>query len=560
MDELTVLLVSSAELPIFNTFTIRHLSPCIDAAQSLALAILPDIVLIDYDTCGADSFALCRRLRRSSRLEASRIILVSAVLNRPQDRIHALRCGASELLPPEIDSAKLAQTVLDIRNREPQTLTEGETVFLKQEAEYLKESHFHLMETCSALSGKISQIENSREEGVGLPRRDCVSAKDLQPPELTATVTAGVAHDFNNILAGVIGFAEIGLHLPDAPLSCKKRFAAILRAGNRAVDLVNTILLPPQKRAPIQEPVDVPSAATEALELMRAAIPAGIQITETHVSPLPQILGERSQFQNLLTNLVVNAWHAIGNSPGHIVVQTDFSVPSESHRQRHAKLQHRLYVQVKVSDSGCGIAPEHLNRIFDAFFTTKAPSGGRGLGLSLVSDMTNAWNGVICVDSLPARGATFTLYFPPVQLSVPVEKPSLESLPRGNGERVLFVDDEEALGLVVSESLSSLGYHASFAPTPELALEKNHRERFDIVITDLHMPRMTGVELAKTLWKTKPQQRVILTTGLSGKLTPEAAYAFGFAGLLMKPFKKSALASALQQALTQETITKTIAC
>jgi CheY-like chemotaxis protein len=217
-------------------------------------------------------------------------------------------------------------------------------------------------------------------------------------------------------------------------------------------------------------------------------------------------------------------------------------------------------VQVKVSDSGCGIAPEHLNRIFDAFFTTKGPSGGRGLGLALVSDTTNAWNGVICVDSFPAKGATFTLYFPPIQLSIPVEQPSPESLPRGTGQRVLFVDDEETLGLVVAESLFSLGYHASFAPTPELALEKNQRERFDIVITDLNMPRMTGVELARTLWKTKPQQRVILTTGLSGKLTPEAAYAFGFAGLLVKPFKKSALASALQIALTQETIAKTIAC
>ena len=557
MEELTALLVSSNEIPIINAFKNRHLAVSIDTAASLALASHSDFVLIDCDSCGAASFALCRKLRRNSALESARIILVSAVLNRPEDRLHALRCGASELLPPDIDRVTLEQTLQDIRKGEPLKVPESESVFLLQEAEYVKESHFRLMATCSALKEKLKNQRRTGTERVD--SKPCAGELGLQS-ESGGTFTARVAHDFNNILAGVIGFAEIGLHLPDAPLSCKKRFEAILRAGNRAANLVNAVLAHPQKRAPMYRAFDVAAAATEALELMRATIPAAIQITETHFSPLPQILGERSQFQNLLTNLVVNAWHAIGSNEGHIVVQTDFGAPTESHLQRHAELQHRLYVQIKVLDSGCGIAPEHLNRIFDAFFTTKAASGGRGLGLSLVSDTTNAWKGVICVDSIPSKGATFTLYFPPAQLSIPPEKPKQESLPRGNGQRVLFVDDEETLGFIVSESLSSLGYHASFAPTPELALEKNQRERFDVVITDLNMPRMTGVELARALWNRDPQQRIILTTGLSGKLTPEAAFAFGFAGLLLKPFQKSTLAGALQQALLQKNTTENVAC
>ena len=123
-------------------------------------------------------------------------------------------------------------------------------------------------------------------------------------------------------------------------------------------------------------------------------------------------------------------------------------------------------------------------------------------------------------------------------------------MPQGKGERILFVDDEEVLGLVISESLSSLGYQATFAPTPEVALAKHRTERFDVVITDLSMPRMNGMELARSLWNTKPQQRVILTTGHAGKLTPEAVYALGFSGLLLKPFKTASLANLLQKTLT----------
>jgi len=367
--------------------------------------------------------------------------------------------------------------------------------------------------------------------------------------ESVETVSAAIAHDFNNILSGIIGFAESGILLADAPLSCIQRFDSILKCSQRASRLVGTLLDFSRKKDRPQEPFDLTEAISETLETLRASIPPRVEITENHFLPLPQILGEKSHIQNLLTNLVINALHAIGDLPGQVVISTDFSPPIEAHLLQNPSLESRLYVKVKVHDSGAGIPPEHLTQVFNANFTTKPPGMGTGLGLSLAAEIVKSAGGAICVDSKLGKGSTFTIYFPSAQLPIPTEPIPIKTLPQGKGERILFVDDEEILGLVISESLSSLGYQATFAPTPEVALVKHRAERFDVVITDLSMPRMNGLELARSLWNTQPQQRVILTTGHAGKLTPEAVYALGFAGLLLKPFKTASLANLLQKAL-----------
>jgi signal transduction histidine kinase len=549
MDDFTALVVAKPDSLLVKLFRTKYLIHTIEAVLPLSLTVQPDIVLVDCDSCGANAFSLCRELRSHPSLRAPKVVLFSAFLTRSQDRAHALRCGASDLLCFGLDEKALSSRLEVLKAEECPSQPVSDGAFHQHEAEYLKEACAYLVGACEKLRESNESLVGASREETGLRHRLEGQLNHSRRLESIGTLSTGIAHDFNNILSGIIGFAEIGLHLPDAPASCTKRFDAILKAANRAAHLVGAILVFSRQHEQPQTPFDVPQAVGEALELLRASIPASIRISENHFVPLPHILGERSQFQNLLTNLVINAWHAIGSAQGRISIRTDFAPPADVHFAQNPDLQHRLYVVVQVSDSGVGIAPEDVRQIFDAFFTTKAPGVGTGLGLMVVSNIVRSWGGMICVDSCVGKGTTFTLYFPPVQLSVPVIAPQEEALPLGVGQRVLFVDDEEMVGLVVSESLSSLGYDASFVSTPELAVEKLRNEQFDLVITDLSMPRMNGIELARSLWRRQPKQRMILTTGHAGKLTPEAVYSLGFAGLLLKPFKTAALASLVQKAL-----------
>jgi len=417
------------------------------------------------------------------------------------------------------------------------------------EAKYHKECHSYLLAACNQWMEEATTMRTEAKQVAQLQSRLEAKLNHAERKESLANVSAAIAHDFRIILAEFIGFAESGIHLSDAPSNCVKQFDSILKCSRRASYLVNSILDISRQKERLPVPFDLTEAISETMEKLRASVPPRIQMMENHFLPLPQILAEKSHIQNLLTNLVTNACHAIGDAPGQVVISTDFSQPIETHLQQNPSLESRLYVKVKVHDSGVGIPPEHLPQIFNSNSKTTPPGAGAGLGLALAAEIVKFEGGAICVDSRPGKGSTFTLYFPSAQISIQTKPAATDAVPQGKGERILFVDDEEVLGLVISESLSSLGYEATFAPTPEVALTRHRTERFDVVITDLSMPRMNGLELARSLWHTQPQQRVILTTGHAGKLTPEAVYALGFSGLLLKPFKTASLANLLQKAL-----------
>jgi len=493
---------------------------------------------------------LCRELRTHPELDATCVVLLSKILNRPCDRAHAQRCGASELLSLDSDLDRLRPTVLSIMSQARMSLPLNASDFHLLETEYHKECHSFLLSTCNQLMEDAAKTGFEEKQVAQLQSRLESKLNHVERQRPMGIVRAAIAHDFRIILAEIIGFAESGIHLSDAPLNCVKQFDCILKRSRRASHLVDSILDFSRQKERLPVPFDLTEAISETMETLRASIPPSVQITENHFLPLPQILGEKSHIQNLLTNLVTNACHAIGDVPGQVVISTDFSQPIEAHLQQNPSLESRLYVKVKVHDSGAGIPPEHLPHIFNSNFKTTPLGAGAGLGLALAAEIVKFEGGAICVDSRPGKGSTVTLYFPSAQLPIPPEPIPTETVPQGKGERILFVDDEEVLGLVISESLSSLGYQATFAPTPEVALVKHRTERFDVVITDLSMPRMNGMELARSLWNTKPQQRIILTTGHAGKLTPEAVYALGFSGLLLKPFKTASLANLLQKALT----------
>jgi CheY-like chemotaxis protein len=265
------------------------------------------------------------------------------------------------------------------------------------------------------------------------------------------------------------------------------------------------------------------------------------------------VLVDATQIHQVLTNLGTNAWHAMKDKPGWIQVTLEKVLVDEAHAALQKKLRPGVYARLSVSDTGCGMDQRTIQKIFDPFFTTKPPGEGTGLGLSVVHGIMNAHDGAITVYSQPGEGAVFHLYFPAHDAEAVPDNELAERTPRGQGERILFVDDEEMLIQLGRKTLTELGYEVVTEQDPIAALEmvRAAPSRFALVITDQTMPGMTGIVLASKLLLVRPGLPIILTTGYSQRLTAEKIEEAGIRQLLTKPTSVRELGIAVQAALAK---------
>jgi CheY-like chemotaxis protein len=287
----------------------------------------------------------------------------------------------------------------------------------------------------------------------------------------------------------------------------------------------------------------------EALNLLRATIPKSIDILRNLDSHAPTVLADATQVHQIITNLVTNAWHAIGERPGRIDVSlAPFSVDADFART-HPDLRPGNYVRLSATDDGPGMDSQTLERIFEPFFTTKGPGNGTGLGLAVVHGIMRASDGAITVYSELGRGATFHLYFPALELEAPaVTDPQLGAA-MGKGQRILFIDDERILSVLGERFLTRLGYVPTVETDPVAAIQRFACGHFDAVITDLTMPQLSGLDVGRKLLHLRPDLPIILSTGYSSTLDAERVRALGFRELLIKPYNIGALAECLRRAL-----------
>jgi len=227
--------------------------------------------------------------------------------------------------------------------------------------------------------------------------------------------------------------------------------------------------------------------------------------------------------------------------------------------ETHPDLRPGSYVQLSVSDTGCGMSPATLLHVFEPFFTTKAVSEGTGLGLAVVHGIMKSHDGGIYAYSQPGKGTTFHLYFPVIETEVTGTEIEATPVPRGHGEHILFLDDEEVLARVGKRMLERLGYIVTTKTDPleAIAALRDQPEAFDLVITDLTMPGMDGVKLGSQLLQMQPHLPIIIMSGYSGVLTDGKVRALGFRELLSKPCSAQALAETVHRALPATTTTKT---
>jgi len=356
-----------------------------------------------------------------------------------------------------------------------------------------------------------------------------------QKMEAIGTLAGGIAHDFNNILSAVIGYTELlQMNLP----ATSEEFdyaRQIKQAGNRARDLVQQILTFSRQTEQELKPVEVSTIVKEVIKLLRSSLPTTIEIKH-HIQGSSLIMGDPTQLHQILMNLCTNSGHAMQEKGGLLSIELLSIDLKENLMSDQVRLNPGAYVQLSVSDTGHGMPAEYLDRIFDPFFSTKERGEGTGMGLSVVHGIVQSYNGAIYVHSEEGKGSTFKIFLPAIERRTEPAKRETDDILKGTGH-ILFVDDEPILVKMSTSQLEALGYTVSSRTNSleALALFKKNPNRFDLVITDMTMPKMTGDEFAREIKQIRPDIPIILCTGFSSKITPDNVQQFDIDAFLMKP-------------------------
>ncbi len=368
--------------------------------------------------------------------------------------------------------------------------------------------------------------------------------------EAIGTMAGGIAHDFNNLLAIIGGNLELINFKNLAGKSFDENLEHIKEASTRAKSLVSQILAFSRMEQNELVPVDLKAFVGESIAFLRTMIPTTVEImTEATEDPV-FIDADTTQLQQVLINLCSNALHAMNEKGLLRITLKEGELTAQEALLTVEPIVSR-YAKLSVTDTGKGMDKQTLDRAFDPFFTTKEVGSGTGMGLAVAHGIIEQHGGFVHVNSTPGQGTTFTLYFPIItNVEATDETEAVTDLPTGT-ERVLFVDDEKYVADVCAAMLEHLGYIVTVATCSVEALDlfKAHPDDFDLVITDQTMPKMSGVDLAKELFKISSKIPIILCSGYSSQVTDEEALAIGIRAFCQKPMEMKQLASVTRDAL-----------
>jgi len=379
--------------------------------------------------------------------------------------------------------------------------------------------------------------------------RDELQKKLTQSQKLESigNLAGGIAHDFNNILSVIIGYTEFALDETNKGTPLEDSLQEVYSAGKRAKDLVKQILAFARRTDEKRNPIQASLIVTEVLKFIRSTIPTTIEIREK-IESESLILGNVTQLHQVLMNLCTNAAYAMEDSGGilEVAVKDTFLHQEDT----IPDMQQGKYIEIKISDTGAGIAPEIIESVFEPYFTTKKPGEGTGLGLAVVHGIVKSYGGRVKVESKLGEGTIFTICLP-ITKNRSIKRAYVpEQLPTGT-ERILYVDDEAAIAKMAKQTLERLGYLITTRTNSIEALElfQMNPNDFDLVITDMTMPNMTGSKLAIELMKIRPDIPVILCTGYSKQISDETASEIGIKAFAYKPMVIADIAKTVRKVL-----------
>ncbi|MCU0600355.1 MAG: ATP-binding protein [Desulfobacterales bacterium] len=421
---------------------------------------------------------------------------------------------------------------------------DGSTIWVEVTARFLRDKK-GWVSGILGVSRDITERKKAENEKKNLE----LQLQHAQKMEAVGTLAGGIAHDFNNILAAIMGYTELALKDSNETPMLKTKLEEILKAGTRARDLIKQILAFSRQAEHKIYPVQVKLIVKEVLKLLRASIPSTIKIRQNIISN-SIVLADPTQIHQILMNLCANAQHAMSEKGGTLEVSLTDVTLDRKFTEKYHHIPPGPYLCLEVSDSGHGMTPDIMNRLFDPFFTTKKNGEGTGLGLAVVHGIVQSHGGEIIVQSEPGKGSVFSVYFPITEASAAPNTLDSRQIPTGN-ERVLFIDDEISIMDLGMQVLKQLGYHVEARSSSLAALElfRDQPDRFDLVITDMTMPNMTGLQLAKEMLRIRPNIPIILCTGFSHIVNEEKAKEIGIREFIMKPISIGEIARIIRRVL-----------
>ena len=374
-----------------------------------------------------------------------------------------------------------------------------------------------------------------------------------QKMEAIGSLAGGIAHEFNNILGTIIGNTELAINYVPESNPARECLEEIQSASLRAKDVVRQILGFARKSVFQLVPLQISPIISETLELIRASIPMTIEIRRNLSCKSDTVMADPTQISQVLMNLCINAKDAMQEKGGVLEVKLENTSIDEKSAIRYEGLGPGNYVKMTVRDTGHGIDPKNIDRIFDPYFTTTSLAEGPGMGLAVVHGIVKHHKGAIRVESELGKGTVFEVLFPLTEAEEEQKSEKPEALPAG-AERILFVDDEKALVKMAKRMLEMQGYQVEAKSDSVEALElfRSKPDRFDLIITDMTMPKMTGDKLAKEILSIRPDMPIILCSGFSEKIDAEKAKELGIRKYIEKPLNMSDFVVALRKVLDAE--------
>jgi signal transduction histidine kinase/ActR/RegA family two-component response regulator len=401
------------------------------------------------------------------------------------------------------------------------------------------------------LSDQNSILEKKVEERTKALARSENQLQQMMKLQAIGTLAGGIAHDFNNILFPIVGYTELTMDDIPPDSQARKNLEEVLKAANRAKELVQQILTFSRQNGQERKPLKVQTLIKETLKLLRATIPSSIEIHSSVDEDCGPVNGDPTQIHQVIMNLCTNAYHALQETGGKLEVSLKETNLGHEQSLERVGMKPGRHLELTVKDNGHGMTPLVLERIFEPYYTTKEQGKGTGLGLSVIHGIIKNHGGDISVSSQPGAGSTFSVYLPVIDdIEVEIEPVKTASATNGN-ERILLIDDEEQIIDLERRILENLGYKVTPKTDSEEALEEfsARPDRFDLVITDMTMPKITGDRLARKLMEINPQIPVILCTGFNEAISEEKALAMGIDKFVMKPIVKDELAYTIRTVL-----------
>ena len=398
--------------------------------------------------------------------------------------------------------------------------------------------------------GVLMDIQDLKDAEAARQRLEA-PLRQAQKMEALGTLAGGVAHDFNNILGTIIGNVELAREDLVAEHPAQESLAEVEKASARARELVQQILTFGRRQPDERRVIGLREVVEESVRLLRATLPAGIELVTGFARDVPNVLADRSRIHQVVMNLCTNAWQAIPGGVGRITVS--LATVQVTDGQGLAGLRPGRYACLTVADSGSGIDPAIVERIFDPFFTTKPPGEGTGLGLSVVDGIVKSHEGAIAVETTPGQGAIFRAYFPGVEAEALPRAIEPRPIPQGRGQRVLYLDDEASLVHLTSRLLTRAGYEVEgfTRPAEAVAAFAADPRRFDIVVSDMNMPTATGLSVAADMLRLRPDVPVALISGFVTDELAARAEALGVKAVLFKPNLTRELAPLISRLLSE---------